>query len=62
MVYRKKDNRQPLEKFIKSIDNEDMVFQLKGSIRYRPGNDKEKLFELTIYYEIRKNKVMPIQK
>ena len=62
MVYRKKDNRQPLEKFIKSIDNEDMVFQLKGCIRYRPGNDKEKLFKLTIHYEIRKNKVMPIQK
>lgn len=62
MVYRKKDNRQPLEKFIKSIDNEDMVFQLKFSIRYRPGNDKEKLFKLTIHYEIRKNKVMPIQK
>ncbi|MBW2739708.1 MAG: hypothetical protein JRE64_12865 [Deltaproteobacteria bacterium] len=62
MIYRKKDNWQPLEKFIKSIDNEDMVFQLKVGIRYRPGNDKEKLFKLTIHYEIRKNKVMPIQK
>jgi len=62
MVYKKKDDRKPLEKIIKSIDNEDMVFQLKSSIRYRPGNDKEKLFKSTIHYEIRKNKVLPIQK
>jgi len=60
IVYKKKDNLQPLEKIINSIDNEGVVFKLKFSIRYRPGNDNEKLFKSTIHYEIRKNKVIPI--
>lgn len=62
MVGKRKKNRQPLENFIKLIDNEDKVLQLKFSILYRPGNDKEKLFKSTVHYEIGKNKVMPIKK
>jgi hypothetical protein len=60
IVYKKKDNLQPLKNIINSIDNEDVVFKLKFSIRYRPGNDNKKLFKSTIHCKIRKNKVISI--
>jgi hypothetical protein len=59
-VGRGKNNKEPLENFIKILNTEDKMFRLRFSILYRPANDTDKLFKSTVQYEIGKNKVMPL--
>lgn len=61
MIGRQKDNQEPLTNFLKLLDTEDRMFQLRLSFLYRPVNDIEKIYKSTVHFEIGKNKVMPIE-
>lgn len=59
---RKEGNEQPLENFIKLIDESEKTFEIRFNIYYRPANDKEQFFKLTGHYFIGKHKVTEIAK
>ena len=59
---RKEGNEQPLQNFIKLIDESEKIFEIRFNINYRPANDKEQFFKVTGHYFIGKNKVTEIVK
>jgi len=59
-VGRMEGNKQPLENFIKLIDESEKAFEIKFNINYRPANDNEKLFKITGHYFVGKYKVTQI--
>jgi hypothetical protein len=59
-VGRMEGNKQPLENFIKLIDESEKAFEIKFNINYRPANDYEKLFKVTGHYFVGKYKVTQI--
>ena len=59
-VSRMEGNEEPLENFIKLIDESEKAFEIKFSINYRPANDYEKLFKVMGHYIIGKHKVTQI--
>ena len=60
-VGRMEGNEEPLENFIKLIDESEKAFKIKFNINYRPTNDDEKLFKVTGHYFVGKHKVTQIQ-
>ncbi len=59
-VGRMEGNEEPLENFIKLIDESEKAFEIKFNINYRPANDFEKLFKVTGHYFVGKHKVTQI--
>ena len=59
-VGRMKGNEEPLEKFIKLIDESEKAFEITFNINYRPANDNEKLYKVTGHYFVGKHKVTEI--
>jgi hypothetical protein len=61
-VGRKEGTEQPLENFIKLIDESEKTFEIRFNINYRPANDKEQFIKVTGHYFIGKHKVTEIAK
>ena len=59
-VGRMEGNEEPLENFIKLIDESEKAFEIAFNINYRPANDNENLFKVTGHYFIGKHKVTQI--
>ena len=53
-------NEEPLEEFIKLIDESEKAFEIAFNINYRPANDNEKLFKVKGHYFVGKHKVTQI--
>ena len=60
MCGRDKDSQEPLENFINLLDSKEKVFNLKFNILHRPANNSDKLYKVTVHYEIGKKKMSPI--
>jgi hypothetical protein len=59
-VGRMEGNEEPLENFIKLIDESEKAFEIKFNINYRPANDYENLFKVMVHYFVGKHKVTQI--
>jgi len=59
-VGRMEGNEEPLENFIKLIDESEKAFEIKFNINYLPTNDDEKFFKVTGHYFVGKHKVTQI--
>ncbi len=57
---RMEGNEQPLDDFIKLIDESEKAFEIAFTINYRPANDNEMLFKITGHYFVGKHKVTQV--
>jgi len=61
-VGRMEGNDQPLEDFIKLIDESEKAFEIQININYWPANDNEKFLMVTGHYNVGKHKVTEVTK